>query len=213
MNLTFKFLTSETRYSVDVPSSINSVGEWYGVVTSEFAVRAIVGSTSPLDSLGLQEVEPLNDVVVGVPPVLFATTSPPILPVVVWRLSTGEVWVTVDSGSKDEVSLLAGGIVVSEESGGLPHVDLLSPLAAGNMKDPVQREAYLLPDVTGSGIGAQFTNAGPFGADLKTNTGGVYSSTVSTSTGVAVMCTGDPDSAADIDATASLIASSIAAST
>jgi hypothetical protein len=209
--IAFKFLTSETQYTVEVPDFVNKLGEYYGVVTSDFAIRSIQFSPDGLYNLELQVGEPFAGATVGgTMPTLYRTVYEPIFPVIVWPLTTGKLWVSVDSALSEEVALLAGAMAVSEDTAGAPHVEFLAGLAGGNIKDPVQREAFILADVYGDSIGVEFVDAGPFAADMKVTTGGVYAVTLATPFGIAVRCSGDVGVAATVDEAVASIASSVA---
>jgi hypothetical protein len=195
--IAFGFLTSDARFTAVILQGTSQIGD-YGVVTSPGGNQSIQYMADASYELDLVKLHELADVRGGITPTLFRTKPRPVMPVLVWRLDPGTLWVVARHES--EVDLLAAKMVVSQDQSGIPHVALQAPLTGGDLTDPSQREQHLL-----YGTSCVIINAGEFAADEIVD--GLV--TVATPFGVTVQCNGEPAKADATKERAETIAASI----
>jgi hypothetical protein len=198
----FGFLTSAARYTAVIPPGLPLDFSDYGVVTSPAANQSIQYEPSASFDLDLKEIRKMPAVEGSAGARLFETKTRPVMPVLVWTLHSGKMWVVVRDTS--EIDLIAAKMIVSEDDAGIPHVELVEPLTGGDPADPSQREEHMLYRAS-----CEFINAGEFAADAVYDAGGVHMVTVATPFGIAVRCSSDTGESDAVRERAEAIAASI----
>jgi hypothetical protein len=198
----FGFLTADARYTAVIPPGLPLDFSDYGVVRTPAAGQSIQYESSASFDLDLKEIRKMPAVEGSAAATLFETTPRPVMPVLVWTLPSGTMWVVVRDAS--EIDLIAAKMIVSEDEAGIPHVELVEPLTGGDPGDPSQREEHMLYRAS-----CEFIDAGEFAADAVYDQGGVYMVTVATPFGIIVRCSSDTGETDAVRERAERIAASI----